>query len=253
MSKNNSLERGGVSLYQQVTGLLRRKLEQGAWKIGDQLPNLEMLMAEYGVSRVTMRQAIALLEQEGLVKRGQGRGTFVTGDVTTERWLMIPTEWRALIQHIAGLSGHFVTLENGQGIPDLLPTEGLPAARYWHTRRVNYADGVPYSQADIYLDERIRRKAPASYLSQAVLPLLAKHLGESLGRATQTLEVATADIYTARLLNLAVGTPIVQVRRVVSDTKACVVYCADVFYPANRLRIETTLFPATSKDPETPQ
>ena len=253
MDKNNSLDRGGVSLYRQVAGLLRRKLEQGAWKMGDQLPVLEVLMAEYGVSRVTMRQAVALLEQDGLVKRGQGRGTFVTGDATTERWLMIPTEWRALIQHIVGLSGHFVTLEDGQGVPELLSAEGLPAAHYWHTRRVNYADGVPYSLTCIYLDERIRRKAPAAYLSQAVLPLLAKHLGKSLGRATQMLEVATADIETARLLNLAVGTPIVQVRRVVSDTKACVVYCAEVSYPANRLRIQTTLFPATFKDPETPK
>ena len=243
--------REGVSLYRQVAGLLRRKLEQGVWKVGDQLPTLEVLMLEYGVSRVTMRQAVALLEQEGLVQRGQGRGTFVTGDATSERWLMVPTEWQALIQHIVGLSGHFVTLEEGRQAPEIGATGGQPAKTYWHTRRVNYADGMPYSLTRIHLDERMRRKAPAAYLSQAVLPLLAKHLGKNLGRATQMLEVATADIETARLLNLAVGTPVVQVQRVVVDTRDCVVYSAEVIYPASRLRIETKLFPLPVKDQET--
>ena len=250
MNKTKALEREGVSLNRQVAGLLREKLEAGVWKMGDRLPALEELMAEYGVSRITLRQAIGLLEQEGLLKRGQGRGTFVTGDATSERWLMVPTEWSALIEHIQGLSGHFVTLEDCQRQPELKPGEGNAATTYWHTRRVNYADGIPYSFANIYLDERIRRKAPAAYQSEVILPLLSKHLGKSLGRATQTLEVATADMEAARLLNLSVGTPIVKVRRVVSDTQQRVVYCADLIYPANRLRIETTLYPLTSKDQE---
>ena len=62
MTNSTSLGREGVSLYRQIAGLLRRKLEQGVWKMGDQLPTLEALMLEYGVSRVTMRQAVALLE-----------------------------------------------------------------------------------------------------------------------------------------------------------------------------------------------
>lgn len=246
MTNRKSLEREGVSLYRQVAGLLRGKLEQGAWKVGDRLPALEALMAEYGVSRVTMRQAIGLLEQDGLLQRGQGRGTFVTGDATSERWLMVPTEWSALIRHIDGLSGHFVALEDGPGEPLLAAGEGAPAPAYWHTRRVNYAEGVPYSVASIHLAESLRRKAPAAYRTQVVLPLLARHLGQQLGRATQRLEVATADIETARLLNLSVGTPVVKVRRVVNDTRQCVVYCADVAYPASRLRIETTLYPPSA-------
>lgn len=237
------LERDGVSLYRQAAGLLRGRLEQGFWKVGDRLPALEVLMAEYGVSRITMRQAIALLEQDGLLKRGQGRGTFVTGDATRERWLIVPTEWQALIQHIGSMSGHFVSLNEGCVEPQLKPTDGTPAATYWHTRRVNYADGVPYSVASIFVDERLRRRAPEAYRSEVILPLLARHLGSRLGRATQNLEVATADMEAARLLSLAVGTPVVKVRRVVSDVKACVVYCADVIYPASRLRIETTLYP----------
>lgn len=243
MKPQPSLERDGVSLYRQVAGLLRGKLEQGIWKVGDRLPALEALMAEYGVSRITLRQAIGLLEQDGLLQRGQGRGTFVTGDATSERWLMVPTEWSALIRHIDGLSGHFVVLEDGPGTPRLQADEGHGASAYWQTRRVNYAEGVPYSVANIFLAESLRSKAPKAYRTQVVLPLLAQHLGKQLGRAAQTLEVATADIETARLLKLPVGTPVVNVRRVVSDRKNTVVYCADVAYPASRLRIQTTLYP----------
>jgi GntR family transcriptional regulator len=250
MTEHQSLEREGVSLYRQVAGLLRGKLEQGAWKVGDRLPALEALMAEYGVSRITLRQAIAMLEQEGLLKRGQGRGTFVTGDASSKRWLMVPTEWNALITHIKGLSGHFVTLGDGPLEPQLRPGEGTPAAAYWHTHRVNYAEGVPYSLASIFLAESIRRKAPAAYRTQVILPLLARHLGKQLGRATQALEVGTADIETARRLNVAVGTPIAKVRRVVTDIQQRVVYCAELAYPASRLRLETNLYPPLHKDQE---
>jgi len=238
-----SLEREGVSLYRQVAGLLRRKLEQGVWKVGDRLPALEVLMDEYGVSRVTMRQAIGLLEQDGLLKRGQGRGTFVTGDAASERWLIVPTEWEALIRHIEGLSGHLVVLEHGNRHPDLSPADGTPAPAYWSTRRVNYAQGTPYSLTNICLDQAIYQDAPDKFLSGAVLPLLTKHLGSRLASAKQVLEVGAADMDAARLLSLPVGTPIVQVTRVVTDIDGRVVYWADVTYPANRLRITTTLFP----------
>ena len=66
-----------LPLHQQIYELLRSKILNGAWDVGDMLPTEFELMEEYGVSRVTMRQVFDRLVSEGLIYRQQGRGTFV--------------------------------------------------------------------------------------------------------------------------------------------------------------------------------
>jgi GntR family transcriptional regulator len=66
-----------LPLYQQIYELLRSKILNGTWNVGDMLPTEFELMEEYGVSRVTIRQVFDRLGSEGLIYRQQGRGTFV--------------------------------------------------------------------------------------------------------------------------------------------------------------------------------
>lgn len=238
------LWRSGIPLYMQVAELLRRELQAGTWKLGDQIPVIDELMARYSVSRITLRQALAELEKEGLVKRGQGRGTFVTRDATQERWLILPTEWNALINHVEALGTRFVQIESGRGRqpPATVGREGLLDA-YWYTRRVNYTGETPYSLTSVYLDEGLYDKDQAVYAQQTILPPLARRLKRSMGHATQKLAVSTADVELARHLQISVGMPVVHVLRRVWDRKGRMVYVADVRYAAQYLSIETTLYP----------
>ena len=66
-----------VPRYAQLADVLRRRIERGPWRAGVQLPTLDALMAEFGVARVTVRQAINVLARDGLVRAERGRGTFV--------------------------------------------------------------------------------------------------------------------------------------------------------------------------------
>lgn len=66
-----------MPLYHQLRELLGEKIESGEWEPGHRLPGENDLTVEFGVSRATVRQAMQLLENQGLVERIQGRGTFV--------------------------------------------------------------------------------------------------------------------------------------------------------------------------------
>ena len=66
-----------MPLYHQLRELLGEKIESGEWASGHRLPGEYDLAVEFGVSRATVRQAMQLLENQGLVERIQGRGTFV--------------------------------------------------------------------------------------------------------------------------------------------------------------------------------
>jgi GntR family transcriptional regulator len=72
-----ALKRTALPLYHQLRELLREKIESGEWQPGYRLPTESELTVEFGVSRGTVRQAMQLLENQGLVERSQGRGTFV--------------------------------------------------------------------------------------------------------------------------------------------------------------------------------
>ncbi len=71
------LKRTTMPLYHQLRELLTGKIENGEWEPGHRLPTESQLMIEFGVSRATVRQAMQLLENQGLVERVQGLGTFV--------------------------------------------------------------------------------------------------------------------------------------------------------------------------------
>lgn len=247
--KNNAvrMDRGRMPLSLKVGMLVRRRMGEGEWRVGEQLPTLEDFMTEYGVSRATMRAAMADLESEGLIERGRGRGTFVTGDVSEERWLILPTDWQGLVEHIDHLSARVLTLEAGPRSPRLFSGEGVLAEAYWRAKRINWSEHVPYSLITLYLEGKIFRKHRSKFESGPALPLLARHFGSLIGQATQVLTISSADVDTAQHLRLEVGTPIAEARRIVRDRDGQVIYLGEVFYPAKHLRIETTMLPAPSR------
>ncbi|WP_030458339.1 winged helix-turn-helix domain-containing protein [Kitasatospora sp. NRRL B-11411] len=65
------------SLREQLAGILRARIERGDWAPRRAIDPMETLAEHYGVSRPTVRQAVALLEQQGWVKVHHPRGTFV--------------------------------------------------------------------------------------------------------------------------------------------------------------------------------
>ncbi len=72
------LKKGPIPLYYQLERALRKRIQNGRAKNNQPFPTEHELCKEYGVSRTTVRQALLILESEGLLKREQGRGTFVT-------------------------------------------------------------------------------------------------------------------------------------------------------------------------------
>ncbi len=72
------LERtSGVPLYRQIQDYIRRKIEAKEWAVDDQIPTEQQLSQDFGVSRITVVKAVSRLVDEGLLRKEQGRGTFV--------------------------------------------------------------------------------------------------------------------------------------------------------------------------------
>src|SRR5690606_33077668 len=125
----------------------------------------------FGVARVTLRQALSLLEAEGLIWRGRGRGTFVTEKAGLE-WFKLETSRDQLIHSLEGNWSKLIDVDPADSMPHLEPMDGDPAPAYRHMRRVHGAGGQSYALVDMHLDRRIYARAPKRFDQEMIIPVL---------------------------------------------------------------------------------
>ncbi len=238
------LSRSAVSRYIQLATLFRRRIEQGAWRPGVQIPTVDELAAECGVARATIRQALDQLEAEGLIERFRAKGTFVRAAPAGNRlWCEVETDWSGLLRSREG--AEIEVLGEIQGIAGSAAPGaaiGTPAASYSHIRRRHWRDGQPFMVADVFLDERLRPKVSDEDLrSKTALKLVAGIPGVRISDARQTLTIGTADVETAAALHLPLNAPVAHVHRAAVDQRGQLVLVADGIYRGDVVRIDIKL------------
>jgi GntR family transcriptional regulator len=229
--------------YFQLADLFRQRIGRGDWPNKHRLPTLEELATEFSVARVTVRQAIEVLAREGLLSPQQGRGTFVSGVPRKERAISVVSSLDELVRNYEDTLPTIVNMEEGVNSPPLKPEEGTAAAHYTYMRRVHVRDGRAYCVIGLYLDEDIFRRAPEEFRTKTVIPILNKMPGVNIATAHQVLTIGTADMEIARMLEIPVGSPTAEVRRLFKDPNDTVIYLANVIYRGDAIRIEMDLNP----------
>ncbi|WGS18148.1 MULTISPECIES: GntR family transcriptional regulator [unclassified Bradyrhizobium] len=232
-----------VPKYAQIADIFRQRIARGIWAKGLRLPANEELAAEFGVSRVTIRQAVDLLSREGVIEAQQGRGTFVTGTVKQDRWLKVETTLSDLAEMYRDTSPEIINISESRTDAPLLPEDGKPASRYVFMRRVHSRQKEPYCVISIYLDEKIFRRHPKRFRNETVIPILSDLRDPEIARARQTLTIGTADLEVARLLKVPLNSPVAEVRRVFSSADHTVIYLGEVTYRGDFVRIDMDLRP----------
>ena len=81
-SRSENLSESPLPFYYQIAGLIRNSILEGTWPAGSQLPTENALARQYGVSRPTIRNAKAMLEDEGYIHSIKGSGCYVNGQKT---------------------------------------------------------------------------------------------------------------------------------------------------------------------------
>jgi GntR family transcriptional regulator len=230
------------SLYVQLATLLRQMIQSGQIPPGGRLPSIQALGREYGVAQVTVGQALAMLESEGLIERHQGKGTFVSRDADRRTlWIRLESNWDSLIHVWEGSQPRILRVMDTIGSPPLDPADGKPATAYRYMRRVHVHDGTPYALIDLYLDRSLYIQAPTQFDTHMVIPLLETLPGVEIKVARQRLTIATADLDTAHLLEIPVNAPVGIVRRVLQDQHGVVIYLGTAVYRGDMVRLERVL------------
>jgi GntR family transcriptional regulator len=237
----DTYKRSRVPLYLQVATALRRRIEEGYWEPGQKISTLEELESEFQVARVTVRQAVDVLQKEGLVHRQQGKGTFVAEDIGDRRWLRLATTWSSLISTIEKNVPRFLKTEAPPPSPRLRPGDGRPAADYVFLRSLQSRGKEPYAVVNLHLARDIFERAPEKFKRHTALPIIAGMNDIKVARAHQTLTIGTADPDTARLLDLPLNAPTAEAYCVVVDESGVAIYVAEISYRGDCVKLDIDL------------
>jgi GntR family transcriptional regulator, histidine utilization repressor len=228
--------------YLQVKLYLKAQLAQGRWTPGALMPSEADLVAQFGVSRMTVNRALRELQGEGLVERVQGVGTFAAQLARVSSTLTI----RDLHEEIEA-RGHrhhaevHVTREE-RATPALAVQLGLDAgAPVFHSLIVHHDNGVALQCEDRYVNpawapdylvQDFTRITPTHYLLQ-VAPLW---------EAQYTIEASAPTEQEARLLGIGLTDPcLVVIRRTVS--RGVPITIARLVHPGTRYQLEGRFSP----------
>jgi GntR family transcriptional regulator len=225
-------------IYVQLVTLFQRRIESGEWAVNDQIPTLDQLRDELGVARATVRHAIGFLEREGLIGRYRGRGSFVLRKPEIEVWHDIPSTWKDLVRADVNTKMEWLECKPAK---DFVPFHGggTMADAYQFVSRLHRRNSIPYLIGQAYLERGLFKSLGKSGLSHAAPLKALEDMG--VGRAEQTIQVGTADIETAHLLDVPLNSPTVVVVRSVFDRKNVLMYESHGTHRGDFVRIRTRL------------
>jgi GntR family transcriptional regulator len=236
------LDRSAVSRYIQLAGLFRRRIESGDWAIGQQTPTVDELTAECGVARATVRKALDMLEDEGLIERYRAKGTFVRRRPRQQLWCEVATDWSGLLAVREDAVIEVLADERGFQPPSVPHPVGALAPSYRRLIRRHARHGAPFLLARLYIDERLSKRVSKKDLqSKTALKLMADIPGLKIKDARQTLTIGAADVETSKLLDVPLNAPIGIVFRSVVDRAGCLVFIGEGLYRGDMVRIDMKL------------
>lgn len=237
-----------MPLYYQIANNLRRDIKKGKYQPNTALPSEYQLMAQYGVSRGTVRDAIKMLLAEGLVTRQRGRGSFVTSP-KIEQSLLKLLSFTELMQSQGKTPSAKVIVSKVLHSPSD-DTEKSKMAEVAHALRLSLQERILFIERLRLGDEEPlvieRSYFPASMLEalleydiehESIYTIMENELDIKLGHAEQSIEAKVSDNIESEILQISPGSPMLLIKRLAYAVAGEPVEYAEDLYRADRLKL----------------
>ena len=236
--KNKLSLESEIPLYAQLMGIIQRTITSGALKVGDLLPSETELCKEFDVSRNTVRQAIGALEEEGLVVRKRGKGTFVTDPNARRKGVQysFTTEISKMGKTPSSTLVDFAVITPSLRIAELMGLE--KGTKVYCFTRVRNVDGEPLILETSYYPEYIYPNLTREMLETHSFYSLLYHVGVVPCAAEDSYEAVTLGEYEAKLLGCVPGAAAFHHQRRTTMENGLVYECTSSYMRGDRVRLD---------------
>ncbi|WP_372352144.1 GntR family transcriptional regulator [Streptomyces sp. KL116D] len=232
-----------LPLWYQVSQSLRASILGRSPHDPLRLPTEEQLAGHYGVSVLTMRQALKELEDEGLITRHRRRGTFIEPDVRQSAPVRLLGSVDAIVAQQSGMTTEL--LDHGPAPVPVAYAELFPGAdtvAAYHRLRSDEKTGEPTNHARNYVRPELGEQIDLDDLARwPMTKVLRDVVGVRISRITDSVEARLADPETARLLEVPLLSPILHYTGITYDEEGRVLDVAVIHYRGDRFSFTVTL------------
>ncbi|MDH6364744.1 GntR family transcriptional regulator [Enterococcus sp. PF1-24] len=204
-----------LPIYIQIHDKVKEEIEAGVWKIGDRLPSERELSVRFGVSRMTLRQAIQTLADEGILERKIGSGTYVAREKVQEK-MSGTTSFTEIMEAqnrvpSSKTVSYFTTTPSSSEMKRLQLAENESIIRM---ERIRYADGLPICFEIASIPSHLVQNFSKKEISDSFYRALENKGGYKIGNANQTVSAMLASEQIADYLDIKRGDAVLRLRQV---------------------------------------
>jgi len=235
--------RSDAPLYMQVAATLKEAIVSGEYPVGSLLPTEDALCERFGVSRYTVRGALRLLREDGLVSSRQGAGTLVAVPHAADARQVMSID--DLLAFASGTRLAIASISTVAMNRKLAARTGLPAGEAWLQvlgRRLAQGEDTPECLTEYYIH---RSFAAVGRLLQRhtgpVFPLIEDLFGQNIVEVQQQISATLVSAAQAADLGVQAGTAALEVRRTYTTSEATIAQVTLNTHPAARFQHVMTM------------
>lgn len=229
-------------LHEQLSDWLRKQIEQGYFKPNERLPSEHELSKQFGVSRITVRQALQTLEHEGLIYRRQGLGSFVR-NARIRQGLVRLTDFAEDMARV-GLRArskvvHWATETATCEVAEALEiAKGSPVVRI---ERLRLGNDKPVAFDRTWMTLFCAQFLEGHDLEHETIYGILEAAGLTIVRGKYRIEAVNAEPAIARLLEVEPGNALLRIDRIAYPAIGKVAYYQQRYYRSDRVIYELVL------------
>lgn len=234
--------RGAAPLWQQLRETLQRRIAEGAYPPGSMIPTENELIREFGVSRMTVRQAVGALASEGLVEGRRGIGTIVLHGKMNEELSAIRSFSEEMARQGVVMETVSCSVTTGPAPAASAAALGLKEGdRVVVLERVRAAKGVPLVYSVSRLPLSLGLPLDSEPYRETLYGYLRKEMGMVVASAVDTIEAVTAQKDIAARLGVKEGSAMLKRSRVSRDSSGRAFEHSVSWYPGDRYKYTVEL------------
>lgn len=235
-------EKGAPPLYSQVETILRTDIEHGKYNKGDSFPTENMLMEEYQVSRVTIRQAMTALSQAGYIMSRRGIGTEVTYEKIDEHMKSVISFTDEMKQHNITMNTSYCKMEKITPSTRVAMALEIPKTDFcYRLTRVRNVQGSPLVYTITYLKCVVELPLDEKYYMKSLYKFLKDTYQIVIEKGKDTLEAALPSEEVQAFLEIGPAMPVFKrVRKTYLPENEVFEYSI-CYYPGNRYKYTVDL------------
>jgi len=220
-------EKSPVSLQYQLKVILTSKIKNNEWSVGTLIPSERELCEIYGVSRITVRQALKDIENDGYLTRKQGKGTYVSSPKLEQRlnkFYSFSEEVKKMGLEPSAVVVGLEVISCGKEIGSCLEIE--EEANVYKVSRLRLAGDEIYAYEISYIPYSLTDKLTADEIQgKGLYNTIEKYSGVFPDETTEVFEAVSASPEIAGYLKIKKNSAVLRMERFAKAQEKCVEYC----------------------------